>query len=401
MRRLSDLRLASIVVLVISGAVLAIHSGAELRYLDERTYVGLAERLLDHGAYVGPDLVSTASRPPGWPLVLAGTFLLDRNPLLPKLLNVLALAGAVLLLMRFTSREEPRAAPLVGWLAVCFPLFAYAASTLYPQILGSLGLVAAVGLAARPTPRSAVGAGPLFGALALLVPSFALLVPVLVAWIAWSARRAAPAAAFALAFVLVVAPWTARNAVRLGAFVPISTNGGLNLLMGNSAQTSPTAGVNIERSEFQKPPGVDEVGLDRVFRDRAVAWITSNPGDAFVLYLGKVANHFNFRNELATSAEASPWKDWLMAATYLPLLAVALVRIPLWRRIPPGPFEALCHVIYFSNAFASAVFFTRIRFRIPFDLLLVAMVASFLPKALDAWRARVARGDPDVLGAGR
>jgi hypothetical protein len=44
------------------------------------------------------------------------------------------------------------------------------------------------------------------------------------------------------------------------------------------------------------------------------------------------------------------------------------------------PFERLLTFIYVSNAFYQAIFFTRIRFRLPFEYLLIAMAAIFIAK---------------------
>ena len=80
--------------------------------------------------------------------------------------------------------------------------------------------------------------GALFGALALVRPEY-LGVAVLVALVIF-AREAkrdwrlslARAAVFLAALVVVIAPWTIRNAVALDRFVPISTGGGQVLFAG-------------------------------------------------------------------------------------------------------------------------------------------------------------------------
>ena len=41
------------------------------------------------------------------------------------------------------------------------------------------------------------------------------------------------------------------------------------------------------------------------------------------------------------------------------------------------------YIIYFLNAFLSAIFFTRIRFRIPFDFVLIILVAMILSDIIE------------------
>lgn len=67
-----------------------------------------------------------------------------------------------------------------------------------------------------------------------------------------------------------------------------------------------------------------------------------------------------------------------MLVTYYPLLALMLLRLMLRRRVPVSPFEGYLLALYLLGALVQAVFFTRIRFRVPFDLLLIALDALFL-----------------------
>jgi hypothetical protein len=81
------------------------------------------------------------------------------------------------------------------------------------------------------------------------------------------------------------------------------------------------------------------------------------------------------------------WHDWVVALTYYPLLLLALVRLAAFRRYPLERAESLIYLLYFVNAIVSAVFFTRLRFRIPFDFVLIAINAVFLVRCWTTWRA--------------
>ncbi|MCG6919580.1 MAG: glycosyltransferase family 39 protein [Acidobacteria bacterium] len=94
--------------------------------------------------------------------------------------------------------------------------------------------------ASRST-RAAAVAGLLFG-LAVLTRELALyLAPIAALWllrpaVSWrpSPHALRRAAALLLGLVVVVAPWTLRNAIVFKAFIPVSTMGGLNLWQGNT-----------------------------------------------------------------------------------------------------------------------------------------------------------------------
>lgn len=85
--------------------------------------------------------------------------------------------------------------------------------------------------------RTAAFAGALFGLAVLTRETILYLIPLVAIWLAWASPRKRPALAFTLlaATFVVVAPWTARNWIQFGAFIPVSTGGGLNLYQGNAS----------------------------------------------------------------------------------------------------------------------------------------------------------------------
>jgi hypothetical protein len=81
-----------------------------------------------------------------------------------------------------------------------------------------------------------------------------------------------------------------------------------------------------------------------------------------------------------------------MFVSYYPLLLIALVRLALWRRYRFSFPELLLYLIYFGNALLAALVYTRIRYRLPFDFLLIAMVSIFVGRILQARPSRISRG---------
>jgi hypothetical protein len=379
------------ILLVFAGsATLAILSGDSLRYEDETEYNQLAQSLVHEHAFAQDTGRLTVFRPPGYAFALAAVYEIVERPLAAKILNCLALAATSLLAMTLSRRIFPAGAALAPYLILFYPVFLYAATTLYPQTIGGLLLLTTLLLLSKAQRglRHVVAAGVIYACLCLTIPAFLYITPFLLGSLLFERRRptksaVANALVLAASIVLTIAPWTIRNEIQFGTLIPISTNGGINLLVGNSAiaraNGKPTiAALGVECPPLLNPP--DEVELNREVTQCAITWITANPTAAARLYFAKLLNYFNFRSELATSTERKRWQDWLAFATYYPLLIVALLRLALARRYRMSSLEALLYAIYFGNAVLTAVFFTNLRFRIPFDLLLVTIDAAWLAR---------------------
>ena len=132
--------------------------------------------------------------------------------------------------------------------------------------------------------------------------------------------------------------------------------------------------------------GLNEIDTDRYYGDMALEWIRTHPGDALKLYSGKVLNYFNFRNQLATESQSSKLKDLVMFASWYPLLGLFVVRLFFTKNYPLSPLEKAIYLLVISNVFLSAIFFTRIRFRLPFDQLMILANAIFVGQLLQNQR---------------
>lgn len=125
-------------------------------------------------------------------------------------------------------------------------------------------------------------------ALALLTnPAMGLLLPVFLAWLAWRhhKRRAAwkgPIAIAALACVLGIVPWTARNYAAFGDFVPIKSNFGLEFWLGNNPDVkviwtwwrSPASDA-AESAELHR---LGEIAYMHEKQSQALEFIKTHPG---------------------------------------------------------------------------------------------------------------------------
>lgn len=388
---------ALIIFILIASSALALISGDSLRYPDERDYSNLAQSMLEGKGYANEEGDPTAYRPPGWPFVLTAVYSIHNHPVAAKLLNAIALAGTAWLLSSLVARNAAHGQIFVPLILLIYPLVWYTGTTLYPQIFGAALLAAILVLLnqdVRSVARCSI-AGLLLGFLILNIPAFLLLTPLILTGLYLSNTNAPALIAKRSVLILccaaaVVVPWTMRNAYTLQAFVPVSTNSGINLLLGNSENTGPNKGVNVDISHYQnQTQEMSEVQKDKHYRKAAVSWILTNPSAAATLYVRKVLNYFNFRNELHVASEQSRLKDIVLFLSYYTLLFIVVMRILAFRRIPFCPAEWMLYVLYFGNALVSAIFFTRIRFRVPFDILLIAMVAIFLGHLISRYRIRV------------
>ena len=379
-------------VAFVLGAAIALHAGARLGYSDERDYVGLARHLADGLGFSANGRTPTAFRPPAWPGTIALVDLLGGGIVATRLLGVAFFSATIVCLYAGVKDiAGSDAGLLAAALLTFYPLSLYTATTLYPEsqamLLVTLGLL---GVIRTDTAQirgvrvlRAAGAGVCFGLLGLTTPAYLIVAVMALVWLLWrrcSWRRILEVAApLALVTMLPLIGWGLRNDAQMGSFVPVSTNGGLNLLLGNNPNATPTSGVDADIARYVKTAhrrGLDEVETDQYFREQAVDWITNDPSSAAALYVGKLLNFFNFRSNVVTESQQSGLTDILGALTYYPLLILFALRLFMFRKLPFARGEGLLVSSYLGYAVVAAVFFTRIRFRVPVDQLMIGVAAA-------------------------
>ena len=380
-------KLAGILLLalfVLAGIIYSALVPPVARFTDEQEYLKLSDHLV-HGPGFSLDGVNpTAARAPGYAFFLAALRLGGGDFIAFRVVQFFLLGATILLVARLGAGRPIFAGTLlVTALVVCYPVLFYTSSTLYPQTLSAFLFVAALSflLAAPRGPAMDLGAGISFGALILVVPTF-LPTMIIVLGTAGFLKLIPWRKAMLVAIIagIVVGAWTARNTIVLHHFVPVATNSGLNLLEGNNHEANPEAAANVGMEPSYNHVSsfhLDEFQADQYYRAAAVAWMKANPVDAFILYLEKVANFFNLRNVYSSEAqpEVSVWKQVVMGGSYLLLLGLLAWRLIDVRRFPLTPREKLFLIVYVLSAFTSAIFFTRIRHRLPYDFLIIAVIA--------------------------
>jgi 4-amino-4-deoxy-L-arabinose transferase-like glycosyltransferase len=387
---------------VLIGVVYSIHLGATLRYVDEQRYVSIANNLVHHGTFsvaqqgnvtLQAGVHATAYEAPGWPLLVALMRLLGGSILDFRLANV-ALAALSVAIGWWIARAlgGNAVAALAAPMLALYPIAIYVEGTLYPETLGCALLLA--GLAATIQARTsakpfwwATAAGASFGYLILTIPNAWIPLAAALAWLALGRRRLwRVASCVFIVALLVVSVWVVRNEATMHQFIPVTDASGINLLQANSEHASVRAGVATNTSgyvaEAARQGKTSEVALESFYRTQALDWIRSHPARALQLYVERVADYFAPYDSVATKSQQSKSENALAIVFYLPLLILLLIRLLRWRSDQPESIERLLIWIYLLNAPVAALFVTRVRYRVPFDELLIIIAASTLVSLL-------------------
>jgi len=259
------------------------------------------------------------------------------------------------------------------------------------------------GVSARARVASLLAAGVVFGVATLTKPQIGLL-PVLVLLLLrrdWKRglREALLVHAIAIAVVL---PWTLRNYQAFGTPVAISTNGWVNLLIGNLPGSWGKAGV-MWNQELQQiiDQHRDELDWNAAAREVVVQYIIAHPWQVLASVPGKVfallaVDVDGFGWSLAGAPEHQHARFWLplraLAQGYylagLALFASLLVHLV---RVKPIRSQWLAPLVvgYFTAIYA--VFFGGPRFHYPFLPWLYACAALELGRRLGLAAAATSR----------
>jgi hypothetical protein len=225
------------------------------------------------------------------------------------------------------------------------------------------------GVDARALPVSALRrtlvAGVLTGIAALIRPVMILFVPLALLWLL-KRRQVATAAAFAIAFALVLAPWTLRNLRAYDRFVLIASEGGVTFWTGNHplaiGEGDLAANPSLKTADLafrQAHQGLTAEALEPLYYRDAVAWIASNPLDWISLELRKL---FYLVVPIGPSYALHSAR-YRIASTvpYLILLPLAMAGALRKGTRPPAALFLLAG----STIVMCLVFFPQERFRIP------------------------------------
>jgi 4-amino-4-deoxy-L-arabinose transferase-like glycosyltransferase len=389
-------------------------------YHDDRSYLLHVLALERTGSYpvfyYGVHQVQTAYRPPGLPYLLAGVHWLFGGAL-PTDRTVQVVVGTVLVaLVGVVARQvwDRRTALVAMTLAALSPaLVLFGASVITEPLYATLEVAAIAGAlqARRAGARGhvlawALLAGVLAGLAALTRPEGLLVVPA-IALIAWRADWRAALAVVAAAAV-AISPWTIRNAEKLHAFVPVSTEAGNTLAgMYNDVAWHKHARWQDPRlshlyTSVRRANQLSEAGNDSGLRDAALHWVLRHPG--YPLYVlaenlpriaGVAGNSWSADGLRTVSLPTgpAPWlRIGLLLSTVLALAGAATERA---RRLPLGWWLAGAVLL------ATAVFINaEQRFAVPLQPWLLLLAAAALVSGAEWTISRARSGTRRSRAAG-
>lgn len=348
----------------------------------------------------------TAFRPPAFPLTLAAAYEVvgtgDEEArwlagrILLALLGTVAVALAALVARRVWGETVGL---VTGLLCALHPVLVMVGVSLMSESL-YIPLVLGAVLAAlrREGLWPAAAAGALAG-LAALTRSNGLVLVLPLAWLVWTGRPRRSWAALQrplllIAAVLVVlAPWTVRNAVVLDAFVPVSTQGGFALAGTFNEQARNDPRFPALWRPADRVPSLDEAYADPTrsepevsseLRKLAMDYAVEHPGYALEVVAHGTLRLLNLEGP-AIERFLAPYEGYpvrlavgsVYAFWILGLVAAAGATTRLARRAP----RALWWVPFLTAA--SAVLFGLTRYRSPADPFLAMLAACALVTAAE------------------
>jgi 4-amino-4-deoxy-L-arabinose transferase-like glycosyltransferase len=328
-----------------------------------------------HG-YTNPAGEPTAFRPPVYPLFLAGVYYIAGHNL-DWVRWVQALLGAgICVLVCLTTRRlyDDRSAKLAGLLCALYPPLiiptaAILTETLFMFWLGLAvyGVISTRGLGWRFASGLALG-------LALMTRSILIFfLPFLMGWfILVRERRALVSAAAVLSGVLLVAlPWTIRNYSHFGAFVPLTTHGGLALF---NCYVLPPQGFGYNAGGLageEYAQLTDEVSRNRYLNRKTLEFIQQNPLVVAKLTVLKalylIYPFDGYWHAVSLGSKYNIFWGVLLAFSTLGVVAS-------WRGAASG--TQLVYLLLLSFIAAMLVFQAIPRFRLPMEPFLICFAAG-------------------------
>jgi len=377
-------------------------------------------------------------RPPAYPYFLAAIYAVSGGSLLaPRIVQMLLGLCSALLVFLIGRRWFGRTTAFVGaagmvlwWVLLYFETELLAPALLLPLLLGAfwfLGLWHDTGRL-----RHLLPAAVLLGLACLGRPTVLAFVPVAVLWVAWECRAARPLrparsrtrslALFIVPLVVVVGLATLRNAVVGHDRVLVSSNGGVNLYIGNNPQANGFAAnelpglgrfgtcfdyVHILHAlERRLHEPVSHSRASRWFAGEAWSWMRQHPASAAGLMVRKACllwgnAEVGNNKELALERENSSVLRWLPGPFAALAAAAVLGAVLVWRRrnVADRSMAFLLGSFVVVLIGATVPFFAAARFRVPALPMLFLFAGVVVQSVQQEWRTGSHRNVALLLAA--
>ena len=337
---------------------------------DNTLYLQLARNLADGYGFVGvPNGDSILWRTPGYPAVLSLVMLIfGKENFLAIICFQSLIDSCVGLVLVWIGKNlgSVSVGVLGAVLYVLYPLGAYYTLRGQPESLFALAFVAVVACVwfisiqkSQPPIRLFVVLGCLVGFATLIKAVGLLLLPVCVFILLIYGKvhvfkKIVPGLCVLLGFCIIAAPWTIRNYLVSGDFIPVATGGGYSLWVGYNrisdgreegelqepvlakyiaAREAVASPFRVGEEERSVPPGYMRPvhispDLDAAFKDVAVKEIISDIPGALILVVKKMG-----RLWFSIFRTTNQWAQIYVYFLQVPILLFALIGVmSLWRR---------------------------------------------------------------------
>ncbi len=360
-----------------------------LHFFDARDYDRYAVHLLSGEGFTNGATV--ASRPPLYPLFLAGCYRLFGHSYLAVRI-IQAILGASLVWPLYGIFRIHFSERLTLWAIGCVafhPLLVCYVGNILSETLALVLLAFFLFVFLREGGGGGrFRGGLIFGLLLLCRASFIFLLPILILFLLREQKKRV--IQFVLALSLTLSPWVIRNAVLLHAFIPLTTNGGTTFWDANNPEALRDPSKTGLASAWIMPGrGAQKTG------DREIP-LSEAEGDRYLYhqglrFLGDLlrGNPFAFGylllRKLLAAFSMHAGKTILELFLYLALYG-ALLPLGLWesRRLAKAPL--LLYGVILHYLLASLIFFGRAKYRMviePYLIIFILLGAQTLFRRVD------------------
>jgi 4-amino-4-deoxy-L-arabinose transferase-like glycosyltransferase len=361
-------------------------------------YTLQAAQLAGGGGFTDPMTGRPAAdHPPFTALSLVpAAWLTDNDLVAMRLTNCVIGTGAVAAIALLARRlAGPRTALTAAAIAAVYPGLWVNDGVLMAESLAALAvavvLVAAYRLHARPSLLGAVNLGLLVGGATLVRSELALLWPFVVVPVLVTMpgvvrqQRAVWAAASLVAVALPIAPWAIYNSARFDRPVLLSTNGGPTIAGANCDDTYFGRGIGFWSYDCATAnlPAGDASTVSAALRRRSIDYArhhTTRLPLVVAAREGRVWSVFKVRDmvSLNRGEGRERWASWLAFGSFWLLVPVGSMG---WRRLRTrGAFTAPLTLLVAHVALVAALFYGLVRFRVPFEVVLVVLAGVGLTR---------------------
>jgi 4-amino-4-deoxy-L-arabinose transferase-like glycosyltransferase len=340
---------------------------------------------------------SSTYRPPLYPLTIALIYqVAEPETVWIRIVQIALSAWIVFMIYRLGFRMGgSRVALVSACLASLYPLWAFFSAMIMAETLlvFLVTMICFLGMSYVESPGiwKGIGLGVTMGLGLLCKPIVLAWIPG-IAFVLWLKTPAGKRRVFmnqtvaiVCGFLVVVVPWTVRNELVTGHRFLISSNLGMNLLVGHEpgARGSYRDGRNyLAMHKRIGQGGSDAIESDRLVAREVFSWIVEDPSRAFVLGAKKV---FLFWNSVL---EGAPKRA--VAVHFLSGSAICILGIWGLFRHREDTLAWFVGSAVIAWTLVHAVFFAHPRFRLPIDVILMPFAASQLLASWE-WVSSVVR----------